>query len=144
MDLSSYSGWASPEDTSGIYSGDPYVSQTVGVQSDPSASPLLPGDVYDAQQMAPWNPPAAQQQGAPWWAGIAAYGITRAIDNVFPGSPTGMQGNVYPGSAAGYNGRTYTLRPLAAGGTVAQAKVSIGGNPLLLGALLVGAVLLLK
>src|SRR6516164_5983455 len=102
-------------DDTDIYSGDPSGATAAGVPAPIDQSQVLPGDVSDAQQMSAWNPPAAQAQGIPW-GGAAVYGITKAIDNQFPGSPTGIYGNVYPGSAGGYNGRTYTLRPIGAGG----------------------------
>ena len=128
------------------YSGDPMLSSTVGITPGYDPSLLLPGDVSDQQQMAAWNPQPAQDQGAPWWAGIAAYGITRAIDNAFPNSPSGIYGNVYPGSLPGYNGRTLTQRPLGAGGGVATARgsVQLGGNPIMLLLLVGAAVLILK
>ena len=116
---------------SGDYSGDPYTAGAAGMPSDYGRG--MPGDYADEQAMGRWNPPQAAAQGAPWWAGIAAYGVTRAIDNQFPGSPTGVMGNVYPGSVGGWNGRTYTNRPIGAGGGVASAnaRLSLGGNPIL-------------
>lgn len=65
----------------------------------------MPGDVRDTAQMQPFLPQAAQQQGMSWWEAVAAYGITRAIDNRFAAPNT--MGNVYPGSIAGQNGYTY-------------------------------------
>lgn len=129
-----------------LYSGDFLSAPSVGIPPDMTQAPTLPGDVADAQQMEPWKPQAARDNSVPWWAGIAAYGITRAIDNQFPGSPQGTLGNVYPGSFSGYNGRTYTARPSAIGGGAASASLrfGMGGNPLLMVGLLVGAVLLLK
>jgi len=136
------------EDLGQYYDGDTAYQTAVGLPPDYSASSVLPGDVSDQQQMGGWNPPAAQAQGVPWWGGIAAYGITRAIDNQFPGSPTGIHGNVYPGSMGGYNGRTYTVRPIGAGGGVARGSVggtlNFGGNPMMLLVLVGAAVLLLK
>lgn len=127
------------------YSGDPNLSTSVGLPPVYTGQ-QLPGDVADAQAMDPWTPAPAAQQGAPWWAGIAAYGITKAIDNQFPTTPTGTWGNVYPGSAPGYNGRTYTQRPLGAGGGVASAagRFTMRGDPMLMLALVAGAFLLLK
>lgn len=112
----------------GDYSGDPFSSQAVGIDTNTafgSVGGLLAGDVTDAQAMDRWNPAPAQAAGAPWWAGIATYGIGRAIDNQFPGSPTGIGGNTYPGSGAGSNGRTYNMRPAGAGGGVGGAKVAV-------------------
>lgn len=143
---------------SGDFTGDPFTSTAVGVPAAP-AYYQLPGDQADAQAMDAWNPAPAAQAGAPWWAGIAAYGITRAIDNQFPGSPTGIQGNTYPGSGAGNSGRTYTMRPNGAGGGVGSASTGVRAtasvkngnlvaeltaNPMLLAVLLVGALVLLK
>lgn len=128
------------------YSGDPNLSTLVGLPPPMDPAAFLPGDIADDQQMSGWNPAPAQQQGQPWWQGVATYGITRAIDNQFPNSPTGIWGNTYPGSAPGYNGRTYTQRPLAAGGGVAsaQGRFSLTGNPLMMLALVAGAFILLK
>lgn len=128
------------------YSGDPNTAGAAGMPTPFDAYQCLPGDVADAQQMDQWNPPAAAQAGAPWWAGIAAYGVTKAIDNQFPGSPSGIMGNVYPGSIGGYNGRTYTLRPIGTGGGAASAtaKLSLGGSPILLIGLAALAFMLLK
>jgi hypothetical protein len=129
------------------YSGDPALSTSVGLPTpvigSNDAQYMLPGDLADNQHMAQWMPPAAQAQGMTWWQAAATMGLNRAIDNVFPGSPTGTMGNVYAGSAAGANGRTYSMRPIAAGGGIMSAKgtASITGNPLML-LLLVGAVIL--
>ena len=140
------SGWGT-----GLYSGDSNAGTAVGVPSPIYGGFALPGDVADAQQMQAWNPAPAADQGAPWWAGIMAYGVTRAIDNQFPQSPTGVMGNTYPGSTAGTNGRTYTQRPAGAGGGAVQATVRspIGGlrlksDPLLLAVLAGVAYLFLK
>lgn len=137
-------GFASPD----LFSGDPGTAGAAGV---PSAVTMdqLPGDVSDQQAMGQWNP--AARQGAPWWAGIAAYGISRAIDNQFPNSPTGIMGNTYPGSGMGANGRTFSQRPTGSGGGVVRAgiKSPIGqlnfkSDPLLLILLVAGAYLILK
>lgn len=125
------------------YSGDPALATSVGLPPMLDPAMFLPGDIYDEQQMGAWNTPAAQAQGMPWWQGLAIYGATKAIDNQFPNSPTGVWGNVYPGSAQGANGRTYSQRPLGVGGGVAQAsgRFTFGGNGM--GLLLMGAVALL-
>ncbi len=126
-----------------------------GASTDASAlgvvAPLdytLPGDVSDSQQMAAWNtaPPAAQQAGVTWWQASIQNGISKALDNTFPNSPTGVMGNTYAGSTAGYNGHTYTVKPLGAGGGVLGAGGGgmVKGIPttwLLIGAVLVFAVL---
>lgn len=127
------------------YSGDPAGATAVGLPPGVDPNYYLPGDIYDAQAMAPWTPPAAQAQDMTWWQGLMAYGITKAIDNQFPNTPTGIYGNTYPGSIAG-PGRTYTLNPLANGGGAASAgaRFSLAGNPLLMLALVGVAVLLLK
>lgn len=144
-DYAAFGGyWDSGFNSGDLYSGDPTYAAQVGLPAP--AGGVLPGDIADQQQMAPFNAPAAQQQGAPWWAGGVMYGLTRAIDNAFPGSPTGIMGNTFPGSIAGANGRTYVLRPLAGGGNVqsAQATVNLGGNPLLLLGLVALAFVVLK
>lgn len=137
-------------DQSGDYSGDPNAAQAAGMPSNPGA--MLYGDMADQQAMGPFNPPVAQAQGAPWWAAIAAYGVTRAIDNQFPGSPTGTMGNTYPGSVAGTNGRTYTMRPSGSGGGVNSAGMhglnavvaDLNRRPMLMMGLAVVAYLLFK
>lgn len=127
------------------YSGDPTDSTAVGVPSVPSAS--LPGDQADAQQMQPYTPQPAAQHGAPWWAGIIGYGVVKAIDNQFPGSPTGVWGNTYPGSGAGANGRTYTQNPIGIGGGVNTTRnggqFNVQVSPMLL-VLVLGALVLMK
>ena len=105
------------------YSGDPNMGGAVGVPVPVNVGGLMAGDVADQQAMGPWTAPQAAQQGAPWWAGIAAYGVSRAIDNQFPTSPTGIAGNTYPGSGAGYGGNTYGQRPSGAGGGPVRATV---------------------
>lgn len=127
------------------YSGDDSGATAVGVPSPYSSSDVLPGDYGDDQAMAPYNSPQAAAAGAPWWAGMAAYGITKAIDNQFPNTPTGVMGNTYPGSFPGANGRTYTNRPAYGGGGVSsRVAVKASGNPLLLVAVAAGAYLLLR
>lgn len=130
------------EDLSDYYSGSPLTAQAVGL---PGMSPgYLPGDIPDAVQMEPFSPAPAQQQGAPWWAGAVMYGVTKAIDNQFPGSPTGIMGNTYPGSGASWDGRTYTfntgtggVRPALHPGQVGgSARVAVRGDPMML--LLIG------
>ena len=126
------------------YSGPSTGASAAGLAAPIDAS--LPGDVSDAQQMAGFNtaPAAAQQAGVPWYAGAVQYGISKAIDNTFPTSPTGVMGNVYPGSIGGTNGQTYTARPTGAGGGVisqAMGVSSFGGLPLPL--VLVGAAVVL-
>lgn len=125
-----------------LYSGDPLQSQSVGISPDSSGAPMMAGDVADYQQMNAWNPPAAQAQGMTWWEGIAKYGITRAIDNTFPGSPVGTMGNIYPGSMAGIGGRTVGYAP--GGVNQAAAAVSVKGNPLMLLLIAAGIFLVLK
>lgn len=134
------------DDSGPDYSGSDLTASAVGMPTDYSAGGILPGDVSDQQQMGPWSPPAAQAQGVPWWAGTVMYGVTRAIDNAFPGSPTGIMGNTYPGSGASAYGRTYTQRPTGIGGgtAAARASLSLGGNPLLLLGLGLALVLVLK
>lgn len=140
------------EDLGGYYSGDPLKASAAGVPAAvPSANGYyLPGDVSDAVQMEPFKAPPAQQQGAPWWAGLVMYGASKAIDNQFPGSPTGVLGNVYPGSGASWDGRTYTfntgtggVRPALQPGQIGgSARVAVRGDPTML-LLIGGAVLLL-
>ncbi|MBP6899521.1 MAG: hypothetical protein KBC73_05500 [Burkholderiaceae bacterium] len=82
----------------------------------------LGSDMAEAQQMAPFAPPAAQQQGMAWWESLIAYGATRAIDNRF--GPVNVAGNTQPGTFAGQNGRTYTQTPtVQSGQPVARAQV---------------------
>lgn len=95
-----------------------------GYSFDLSGFQILPGDVGDMAQQR-FIPPVAQQQGMAWWESIAAYGITRAIDNRF--GPAPVSGNVQPGSFAGQNGRTYNNAPQATGRTTAPAKQGDGG-----------------
>lgn len=105
----------------------------------------LPGDSSDNAQMAAWNtaPPAAQQAGVTWWQGAIQNGISKAIDNTFPNSPTGVMGNTYSGSTAGQNGHTYTQVPQGAGGGVLGQNVGASGSfkGIPMTWLLVGAVL---
>jgi hypothetical protein len=119
-------------------SSDPGLSTSdfSGYATDASAlgvvTPLdysLPGDSSDNQQMAAYNtaPPAAQQAGVQWWQGAVQNGISKAIDNTFPTSPTGVMGNTYAGSTAGYNGQTYTVKPLGAGGGVLGQAMGANG-----------------
>jgi hypothetical protein len=135
LDTSDYDGPASTAQAAGI----PYTSDYV-----------LPGDSTDAAQMAAWNtaPAPAQAAGVQWWQGLVQYGVSKAIDNTFSSSPTGVQGNVYPGSGAGLNGATYTQRPTGAGGGVLSVKAtaggSIGGIPVLWIAAAVAAFLIIK
>lgn len=91
---------------------------------------MLPGDVSDGRQMQAFAP-----AGMSWWEGVAAYGITRAIDNRF--APVQVQGNTQPGTFAGQNGRTYSNAPA---GTTAPGGLPIG--LLLAGAALVAVMLL--
>lgn len=126
------------------YSGDPGTSPALGVPTSTDYS--LAGDSSDNAQMGAWNPAPAQAAGVPWWQGAIQYGVTKAIDNAFPNSPTGVMGNVYPGSGAGTNGRTYTQRPQGAGGGIMTARIGanaagVGGIPVLW--LLIGAAALL-
>lgn len=88
----------------------------------------LPGDISDSQQMNAYNtaPPAAQAAGVQWWQGAIQNGISKAIDNTFPTSPTGIMGNTYPGSTAGINGQTYSVKPLGAGGGVLGQSIASG------------------
>lgn len=65
----------------------------------------LPGDVRDQAQMGQFMPDVAKAQGMSWWESLAAYGVTRAIDNRF--APPNVLGNVYPGTFGGQNGATY-------------------------------------
>jgi len=131
----------------GDYSGDPLGAAAAGVPA-PSVDPYaMPGDAGEAQALDPYNPAPAQQQGAPWWAGYAAYGFNRAIDNLLPRSPTGIMGNTSPGTIAGAGNRSYTVKPQAAGGGVKlSAQTPLGfakitGSPTLM--LAAGAVLFL-
>lgn len=107
------------------YSGDPLQASAAGIPAGFYSGDILAGDQADAAHMERWNP--AADQGVPWWAGIATYGISKAIDNAFPGTPTGTRGNTYPGSGAGPGGRSYTQRPTNAGGGTVTARV---GTPL--------------
>lgn len=124
------------------YSGSVLNAAAAGI-----ATPIdytLPGDSSDGQQMSAWNtaPAAAQAAGVPWWAGAVQYGISKAVDNTFPTSPSGVMGNTYAGSTAGANGQTYTLAATGAGGGVtAAAAKSFGGIPAMY--LLIGAAVLL-
>lgn len=56
----------------------------------------------DGQEAGKFN--SYYPQGAPWWAGLATYGATRAIDAAVTriNPPTGQ-----PNTFAGANGRTY-------------------------------------
>ena len=91
---------------------------------------LLAGDVRE-MPMQQFVPAAGQAQGMPWWESIAAYGITRAIDNRF--GPAPVAGNTDPGSFGGQNGRTYTNTPQAYGSaaTPKQAQAAGSGGMLL-------------
>ena len=135
----------------GGYSGDPQAGSSAGVPVPVYSGEMMPGDIADNQAMAPWNPAPAQQQGVPWWAGIAAYGITKAIDNQFHGSPTGLTGNTYPGGGSNAVGKSYTLRPTGAGGQAVRAgissplgKMAITANPMMLAAVLAVLYVLFK
>lgn len=105
----------------------------------------LPGDASDYAQMAAWNtaPPAAQQAGVQWWQGAIQNGISKALDNTFANSPTGVMGNTYSGSTAGQNGQTYTLNPQGSGGGVLGQNVGANGSfkGIPMAWLLIGAVL---
>lgn len=137
----------------GGYSGDPNMGTAVGVPVPVYSGYPMPGDISDEAQMAPWTPPYVRQQAGgdvPWWASAAVYGISKAIDNAFPNSPSGVMGNVYPGSGASVSGRTYSQRPVGAGGGTMGAgyrrPLARGGPGLFdspAGLLLIGAVLLL-
>lgn len=87
---------------------------------------LLPQDVQEARSIAPT---IGGDGGLPWWEKVAAYGLTRAIDNQF-GPPPGLAGNISPGSFAGQNGQTYAQtaipQPLRAG-VFAGADAQSGG-----------------
>ncbi len=107
------------------YSGDPMAAGAVGMPAQFYSGDILAGDMADSAHMERFNP--AADQGVPWWAGLVTYGIGKAIDNQFPGNPTGTMGNVYPGGGAGHNGRTYTQRPINAGGGAVTARV---GTPI--------------
>lgn len=80
--------------------------------------PILSGDAGSMSQQQ-FVPPVAQAQRMPWWEAVAAYGITRAIDNRF--GPVQVAGNTQPGSFAGQNGKTYNNAPQATGKTTAPA-----------------------
>jgi hypothetical protein len=129
---------------------DDYSGLDTGATALGVVAPLdysLPGDISDTQQMQSYNtaPPAAQAAGVTWWQGAIQNGISKAIDNTFPTSPTGVMGNTYAGSVAGANGQTYTVKPLGAGGGVlGSAPKTVAGIPttwLLIGAILVFVVL---
>ena len=75
-----------------------------------------------------WTPPGYSQDNReavklgqfyppdkPWWAGLATYGATRAIDAHFGPPPTVANG---PGTFAGDNGRTQNQGRLRSGGAV--------------------------
>lgn len=94
----------------------------------------MEGDIADARAMQPFSP----DPSVPWWQNLAAYGITRAIDNRF--GPASVQGNTAPGSFAGQDGRTYTNSPSGHGGGATSAS---GGIPSWLMLAALGAVVLL-
>lgn len=88
--------------------GDPYYPFGAAVNNTYTDS-----DVDEARKLTPFTPVPTASDGerAPWWQGAIMYGITKAIDNTFPGDPTiGIQGNTRPGSFAGQNGRSYNQR----------------------------------
>ncbi len=92
-------------------------------------------DMAEAQQLQPFIPPVAQQQGMAWWESLVAYGATRAIDNRF--GPVNVGGQTSNGSFAGQNGRTYVQTPSATSGTpAARAAVATQQSANNLGGLL--------
>lgn len=106
------------------------------------------GDATEWEKMRYYTAaPAEAVAAAPWWQNMVAYGITKAVDNTFPGRNAGIQGNTSPGSFAGQNGRTYKQ----VGGLNAPPQ-TVGGmanrvsrmNPMTLGLLCLGAYVILK
>lgn len=122
---------------------DPNFSDTTGY-----ASPgiLSATDQNEWVKMQPYTAAPAGREQAPWWQNLVAYGATKAIDNTFPTQNTGVRGNTQPGSFAGQNGRTYNqVGGINAAPTVAGFANSIRRmNPLVLGALALGAYFLIK
>jgi hypothetical protein len=101
----------------------------------------MPGDTMDTAKMQPFT----TDKGLPWWESVAAYGLTRAIDNRF--GPVQTSGNVYPGSSAGgVTGKTYQNAPSNnRGQTSGPAAEGVSASTLLLlGAAAVAAYLIAR
>ena len=114
---------------------------------DQQASQLSDGDLAEWNKMSTYTAaPQSAREAAPWWANMVSYGVTKAIDNTFPGQNTGIQGNTKPGSFAGQNGRTYNqVGGVNAAPTVAGLVSRVQHmSPLTLGLLAVGAYFLLR
>ncbi len=118
-----------PFDGGGYTTVTPFGGFTLGMSSDGA----------EAFKMAPFVPPAAQQQGMNWWESLIAYGATRAIDNRF--GPVNVAGNTNAGSFAGQNGRTY-VNTAGTGGTAPRASQAAQSSNLLPLLLVAGLALL--
>lgn len=105
-----------------------------------------PTDLAEWNKMQPYTAAPAGREQAPWWQNVIGYGLTKAIDNTFPTQNTGVRGNTNPGSFAGQNGRSYNqVGGVNAAPTLAGLTQTIKGmNPLVLGALALGAFFLLR
>ena len=115
---------------------------------DAAAASLSAGDSTEWDKMRYYTAaPQAAVDSVPWWQNMVSYGLTKAIDNTFPGRNAGIQGNTNPGSFAGQNGRTYNQV-----GGINGAPQTVGGmanrvsrmNPITLGILCLGAYIILK
>lgn len=115
------------------YTGDGYTLNTI--------------DAAEWQKMVPYQAAPAGNEAAPWWQNLVSFGVTRAIDNTFPGQATRVQGNTQPGSFAGQNGRTYiqpgglNAAPTTVGGVVGSIA---GMSPLMMGLIAAGLIYALK
>lgn len=95
---------------------------------DAAYTGILPGDVTDTIQVAPY---VNTSNGQAWWESLIQYGVTKAIDNRL--GQQNISGNTAAGSYAGQNGKTY----LSNGSGSLNLGTTVAGIPfwvLLLGA----------
>lgn len=99
---------------------------------------LTDADAAEWSKMQTYTPAPADNV-APWWQNLVSYGVSKAIDNSFPGDAYSIQGNTRPGSFAGQNGSTYNQRgssasaPTLASGWLTRPSAGAGGlSPLML------------
>lgn len=78
-------------------------------------------DEREAQKLSQFYPSAS---GQPWWASLASYGATRAIDAHF--GPAAPNKTATPGTFAGQNGKTYSNGNTLAGGGGNDSLLLIG------------------
>ena len=110
--------------------GDPYTGNQAAVA-------LTDSDQTEWAKMQTFTP-APADNAAPWWSNLVSYGVSKAIDNTFPGNPGGIQGNTRPGSFAGQNGMSYSQRgssasaPVLSSGWLTRPSAATGGlSPIL-------------